>query len=89
MRRILQPWHINARILKTHYKYCEIDGHIEEKCWNLHLEINLKDRKKDSKKKNLLAMEWSKDLEGTSNVNGNIIYPTVKNEVNISSLHPK
>ena len=37
--------------------HCNIDGHIEENCWNLHLELNPKNCKKDSKKKNLLAMK--------------------------------
>jgi len=29
---------------------CNIYGHIEEKCWKLHLELNLKNHKKDGKK---------------------------------------
>ena len=39
--------------------------------------MNPKNYKKDAKKKNLLAMESSKELERRSYVNENIIYPTV------------
>jgi hypothetical protein len=39
--------------------HCNIEGHTEEKCWKLHLELYPKKRKKDAKKKNLLAMDSS------------------------------
>jgi len=33
-----------------------IDNHTKEKCWNLHPELNLKNKMKDVKKKNLMAI---------------------------------
>ena len=74
---------------KNHCKHCSINGHTEEKCWNLHLELNPNNRKKDSKKKNLLDTYSSKELESSSNPDENIIYSTVQKEVNLSSLLPK
>jgi hypothetical protein len=44
--------------LISHCNHCNIDGHIEEKCWRLHPELNQKNRK-DGKKKNLLATDSS------------------------------
>ena len=39
----------------NYHNHCNIDGHTKEKCWKFHLELNLKNKKKDNKKKNLMA----------------------------------
>jgi hypothetical protein len=49
----------------NHCNHYNIDGHIEDKCWKLHLELNPKNCKKDAKKKNLLAMDSSNLIERT------------------------
>ena len=43
-------------------KHCNINGHTEEKCWKIHLEMNPKNCKKDDKKKNHLPMNSSKEV---------------------------
>jgi hypothetical protein len=43
----------------NHFNHCNIYGHTKEKCWKLHLELNLKNHKKDAKKKNILATNSS------------------------------
>jgi len=47
---------------QNHYN---LDGHIWEKCWMLHPEINLKYKKKDAKKKNIMATDSSNQVEVT------------------------
>jgi hypothetical protein len=42
---------------KNHCNHFSIDEDTKGKCWKLHPELNLKNRKKDAKKKNLLAMD--------------------------------
>jgi hypothetical protein len=61
----------------NHCNHCNIDGHIEEKCWKLHPELNLNNREKDTKKKNLLAMDSSNQFESVSNVDEKIIYTSM------------
>jgi hypothetical protein len=69
----------------NHCKHCNINGHIEEKCWKLHSKLN---HKKDAKKKSLLAMDSSNQVKRSSNVDEKISYTLVK-EVNLSNLHHK
>jgi hypothetical protein len=57
---------------RNNYNHCNIDGHIDENCWKLHREINLKNYKIDKKKSNLLATYLSNHVESSSDVNGNI-----------------
>jgi hypothetical protein len=38
----------------NHCNNCNIHGYTEEKCWKLHLEMNMKNCKKEENKKNLL-----------------------------------
>jgi hypothetical protein len=71
----------------NHCNHCNIDGHTEEKCWKLHPELNLKNRKKDAKKKNLLATNSSKQVESSSEVDEKIVCTSVQKEVNLRSLH--
>jgi hypothetical protein len=73
----------------NHCNHCNIDGHIEDKCWKLHPELNPKNHKKDAKKKNLLAMDSSNLGRESSDVDENIVYTLVQKEVNLSSLHHK
>jgi hypothetical protein len=73
----------------NHCNHCNIDGHTEEKCWKLHPEMNPKNHKKDAKKKNLLAMDSSNQVERNSDVDENISCTSVQKEVNLSSLHHK
>ena len=73
-----------------HYKdpsnHCNIDGHIEEKCWKLHLELNPKNKKKDNKKKNLMVIDSRNLVENNLEVDEKIVYTSVQKEVNLSSL---
>jgi hypothetical protein len=71
----------------NHYNHCNINGQIEEKCWKPHLEMNPKNHKKDSKKKNLLATNSSNQIKRNSDVYENNLCILVKKEVNLSSLH--
>jgi hypothetical protein len=41
----------------NHCNNCNIDGHTLDKCWKLHPQLNPKNHKKDTKKKNLLMMD--------------------------------
>jgi hypothetical protein len=61
----------------NHYNHCNIDGDIEEKCWKLHLEMNLKKHTKDRKKKNLLDTDSSNQVESSLNVDDNIFFTSV------------
>jgi hypothetical protein len=70
----------------NHCNHCNIDGHTEKKCWKLHPELNLKNRKKDAKKKNLLAMDSSNQVESNSDVDEKIVCTSVQKEVNLSNL---
>jgi hypothetical protein len=72
---------------KNPINHCNIDGHTEEKCWKLHLELNLKNHKKEVKKNNILAIDSSNRVESSSEVDDNIVYTTMQKEVNLSSLH--
>jgi hypothetical protein len=65
----------------------DLDGHTEEKCWKLHLELNLKNCQKDAKKKNLLAMDLSNQVDSSFDVDETIVCTTIHKEVNLSSVH--
>jgi hypothetical protein len=67
---------------KKHYNHHNIDGHMKDKCWKIHLEFR-------TMKKYMLAMDSVHWVESSSYVDEDIIYTTMKNEVNLSSLHPK
>jgi hypothetical protein len=48
----------------NHYNHCNINGHIEDRCLKLHQEMNLKNYKKDTKKKNILVVDsWQPSRE--------------------------
>ena len=66
---------------KKHCSHCNIDGHIEDKCWKLHIELNPKNHKKDIAKKNLLAMDSSKEVESNSKVDEMIVCTSMHKEV--------
>ena len=53
--------------------HCNIDGHTEEKCWMLYPKLNQKNKKKDNKKKNLIATDSSNHVERNSDVDEKII----------------
>jgi hypothetical protein len=67
--------------------HCNNDGHIREKCQKLHLELNLKNHKKESKKKNLIATYLSDQVEKKSDVDENIVCTSVQKDVSMSFLH--
>ena len=50
---------------------------------------NPKNHKKDAKKKNILAIDSSKQVEGSSYVDENIVYTLVQKKVNLSSQHKR
>jgi hypothetical protein len=72
---------------RNHCNHCSIDGNNEEKCWKLHPYLNPKNRKKEGKKKNLLAKDSSNQVESSSDVDGNIVCTSMQKEVNLSNLH--
>jgi hypothetical protein len=47
----------HSKYPKKHCNHCNIDGHTKGKCWKLHPELNIKNHKKEGKKKNLLAKD--------------------------------
>jgi ribosome-binding ATPase YchF (GTP1/OBG family) len=61
--------------------------HIEEKCWKLHPELNLKNRKKDAKKNNILTMDLRNQVESSFDVDEKIVCTSMQKEVKLSSLH--
>jgi len=62
---------------KNHCNHCNIDGHIEEKCWKLHPTLNLKKHKEYAKKNNVLATGLRNHVEFSYDVDGNIFYTLV------------
>jgi hypothetical protein len=71
----------------NHCNHCNIDGHTKGKCWKLHPQLNPKNRKKDGKKKNLLATYSRNQVESSSDVDDNIVCISVQKKVNLSILH--
>ena len=65
---------------------CNIDIHTYDKSWKLHLELNLKTKKKYNKKKNLMAIPSSNQFEINSDVDEKIVCMSMQKEVNLSSL---
>ncbi len=53
--------------------HCNIDDHTKEKCWNLHPELNPKNKKKDNKKKNLMDTDSRNQVERSSDMDEKII----------------
>jgi hypothetical protein len=72
----------------NHCNHCNVDPHIEDKYWKPHPLLNSKNRKKESKKKNMLVVDSGNQIESNTDVDENIIYTTTQ-EVNLSSLLPK
>jgi hypothetical protein len=56
-----------------HCNHCNIDGHTEDKCWKLRLELNPKNHKKDAKKKNMLVVDSRNQVENNYDVDEKII----------------
>ena len=56
---------------------CNIDCHTKEKCWKLHLELNPKNKKKDNKKKNQMAIDLSNQFESISDMDEKIVFTSV------------
>jgi hypothetical protein len=71
-----QPLH-QCKDPNNHCNHCNINGHTKDKCWKLHPELNPKNHKKDAKKKNMLAMDSSNQVESSSDVDENIVYTTM------------
>ena len=71
---------------KNPSNHCNIDGHTEEKCWKMHPELKPKNKKKDNKKKNLMATDSSNQVERSSNMDEKMNCKSMKKEVNLSSL---
>ena len=70
-----------CKYLRNHYNHYNIDGHTEEKCWKFHPELNLK-----NKKKNLITIDSSNQVERNLYVDENIVSTSMQKEVNLSSL---
>ena len=62
--------------MRNHYNHYNIYGHTKEKCWELHLELNHKNHKKDAKK-NLLGTNSNKEVESSSHVDEKIVWTLV------------
>jgi hypothetical protein len=62
----------------NHCNYCNINVHIEKKCWKIHPELNPKNHQKDAKNKNLLAMDSSNQVERILDMDENIAYTSVQ-----------
>ena len=75
-----------AHQCKVPKNHCNIDGYTKEKCWKLHPELNSKNKKKDNKKKNLMATNLSNQVESYLDLDEKIICTSVQEEVNLSSL---
>ena len=75
-----------AHECKDPSNHCNIDGHTEEKCWKLHPELNPKKNKKHIKKNNLMATNSRNQVESSSYMDENIVYRSVKKEVNLIIL---
>ena len=56
-----------------HFNHCNIDGHTEEKCWKSHPELNLKNKKKDNKKRNIMATDSSNQVESSLDVDEKMV----------------
>jgi hypothetical protein len=74
----------NTKTTTHHYKdpinhcnHCKIYGHTEGKCWKLHPELNSNNRKKDTKKKSLPAIDSSNRVEIRYDVDEKIVYTSV------------
>jgi len=52
----------------------------------LHLELNPKNKKKDEKKTNLMAMDLRNQVERNSDMDEKIVFTSMHNEVNLSIL---
>lgn len=48
---------------------------------------NLKNKNKENKKKNLMAIDYSKQVESSLHLDEKVVYTSVQKEVNLSSLH--
>ena len=73
----------------SHYNNYSINGHNQDKCQKLFLELNVKNHKKDSKKNNFLTMDLANQVERNMDVEENIMCIIVQKEVNLRSLHHK
>jgi hypothetical protein len=63
-----------AGVSNLNYNHCNIDGHIEDKCWEIHPYMNPKNFKDDSNKKNLLGRDCDNMVEINLDVDENIIF---------------
>jgi hypothetical protein len=60
-----------------HCKHCDVDGHMEEKCWKLHLELHPKWLK--SKRKEKETTETKEEVvESTSDLDEAIVCTTLQ-----------
>lgn len=75
-----------CKYLRNHCNHCNIYGHKQEKCWKLHPELNIKNKKKYNKNKNLIDMDSRNQVERNSNVDAKIVCTSVQKEFNFSSL---
>ena len=60
----------------NHFDPCNIYGKIEDKCWNIYLVLNTKKQKMEAKKKNMISMDSSNQVNNNSNVDMSILYTT-------------
>ena len=70
----------------NHCNHSNIDYHRQGKCWKLHVDFNSKNKKKDTKKKNLIAIDSNNQVEIKQDVDENISCTSVKKKVNLSIL---
>lgn len=58
----------------------------KEKCCKLHTKLNLKNKKKDNKKNNLMGIDSRNQVEISSDVDDNSIFTSFYKEVNLISI---
>lgn len=81
--------HICVKDPNNHFNHCNTNDHIEDKCCKLNMELNPKNRQKDAKKKNMLAMNLSNQEGRNFDVDEKIVYTITQKEVNLITLHSK
>jgi len=65
----------------NHNNHCNINGHTDEKCWKLHLQLKLK-----NKKKNIMATNSRNQVQRILDMDENRICTSMQKEVNLSSF---
>jgi len=70
----------------NHYNHYNIDSHIDEEGWKLHIDLKSKKNKKDTNKI-LTAINSCNEIESSSDMDENIVYISMHKWLNLSILH--